>query len=878
MNRLQQLHQAGQAIWLDFLRRGLILGGELDRMIREWSLSGVTSNPSIFKKAIGGSTDYDVAIAQISLQERDPVDVFYELALADIQKAADVLGEVYQQTGGKDGFVSFELEASLAHDAEGSIAKAKELFGTLGRPNVMIKVPGTPEGISAVQDLTAAGVNVNITLLFSVGAYEQVAEAYIRGLERRLEAGHPLEAVASVASFFVSRVDSAVDPMLPASSPFKGKVAVANARVAYRRFLEVFSGPRWEKLAAAGAQVQRPLWASTGTKNPDYSDVLYVEELAGPDTVNTMPQHTMEAFLDHGVVRPEAVSEGLEEAGATLAALAELGIDLDEISARLVAEGIEAFEKDFKSLVQTLEKKIESVCAGRVRWSATLGPLQRRLEQQLAELESGDVVARIWRKDHTLWKPDPTEIADRLGWLRVADVMTERVDELEQFAKKALAGGFTDAVVLGMGGSSLVAEVFGSSFAGQGNGMAVSVLDSTHPATVARVRDSLDLAHTLFIVASKSGTTVESISHFGYFYDLLGNPEQFIAITDPGTRLERLARLMKFREVFVNRPDIGGRYSALSLFGLVPAVLAGVDLTALLDDAEEMACASHHCVPCAQNPGAWLGAVMGAGALAGRDKLTLVLPEAVQSLGGWTEQLIAESTGKEGRGILPVVGENLTGPHGYGSDRIFVSLGDAGGLEALASAGHPVVTIDYNGPIDLGGEFFRWEFATAVAGSILSINPFDQPDVASAKEATRQILTAGDFPEPAYENPGPLLESIKPGDYVAILAYLDRTGEAESALQQARLAIRDRYKVATTVGFGPRYLHSTGQLHKGGPNTGVFLQVVDEPPAPDLPVPDAGYTFGDLIRAQALGDHRSLGAAGRRVARVSRDALAEVAR
>ncbi|CAN5852324.1 bifunctional transaldolase/phosoglucose isomerase [soil metagenome] len=876
MNRLHQLHQAGTATWLDFLRRGLISGGELERMIDERDLTGVTSNPSIFKKAIGGSTDYDEAIAEISLEERDAIDVFYVLALKDIQDAATEFAPVYEKAEGKDGFVSFELESSLAHDAEGSIAKAKQLWAQFDRPNVMIKVPGTAEGVHAVEELTAAGVNVNITLLFSVKSYEKVAEAYINGLELRRDAGLPIDQVNSVASFFVSRVDSAVDALLPYDSPLKGKVAIANAKVAYQRFQQIFSGPRWEKLAAAGANVQRPLWASTGTKNPAYPDTYYVEELIGPNTVNTMAQQTMDAFLDHGNVKQNSVMSNFGEALKVLAGLADKQINLEEVAARLEIEGIEAFEKDFSSLLATLEQKIERVCAGRVRWEAKFGTeLESLVDTMVSEVADSAVVERIWRKDHTVWKDDPTEITDRLGWLTVAEAMLERVPELEEFTKNAKADGFTHALVLGMGGSSLVSEVFGNSFSVEG-GMELLVLDSTHPTTIARLRDSLPLDKTLFIVASKSGTTVESISHFGFFYELVNNPEQFVAITDPGTRLARLATLMGFRKVFLNRPDIGGRYSALSLFGLVPAALAGIDLYAILDDAEEMACASHHCVPVAQNPGAWLGIAQGIAATQGRDKITIVLPEEIRSLGDWIEQLIAESTGKEGRGIVPVVGEDLGPPEAYGRDRLFVSLGEVPGIEKLAAAGHPVIKIDYSRSTDLGGEFFRWELAIAVAGHILGINPFDQPNVARAKEVTKAILDSGKPEDPGTDDLRPLLDSIQAGDYVAILAYLDRTDETESALQTARLKLRDERKVATTVGFGPRYLHSTGQFHKGGPDTGIFIQVLDPDMGDDLAIPHATYSFGDLITAQALGDYRSLQQAGRRVARVTLEQLQEV--
>ncbi|MGH2717615.1 MAG: bifunctional transaldolase/phosoglucose isomerase, partial [Actinomycetota bacterium] len=852
----------------------------LQRLIDEDSLAGVTSNPSIFSKAIGGSTDYDSRIKELAeAGDPAPIDVFYDVALEDIGKAADLFRPAYDASGGRDGFVSFELEPKLAHDTDGSIAKARELFATLGRPNVLIKVPGTAEGVPAIEELTASGVNVNVTLLFSVARYEEVALAYVRGLERRLKAGEPIDRLASVASFFVSRVDTAVDGQLPDSSPLRGKIAVANAKLAYRRFREIFSGPRWEPLAAAGAGVQRPLWASTGTKNHAYSDVLYVEELVGADTVNTMPQATMDAFREHGQVRPGAVEEAVDQAQSMVTSLAGLGIDLAAITAKLEVDGIDAFTKDLRTLLGAIAEKIEHVREGRGRWTASLGDLVEPVERRLAAMAEGNVVSRMWRRDYTVWKPDPTEIENRLGWLSVPALMAERVTDLQAFAKQAVADGFTQAVHMGMGGSSLAPEVLRRTFGVAQGAIDLQVLDSTHPATIAAVEASLDLDHTLFIVASKSGGTLETMSHFHYFYDKVRSGDHFVAITDPGTSLEALAKERGFRATFINPDDIGGRYSALSLFGLVPAALIGADLSALLDAGEDMAHACDGCVPCGENPGAWLGAVMGEAALAGRDKFTVALAPGFETYGDWIEQLIAESTGKEGKGIVPVTGEDLADPGSYGSDRLFVALGDVGGdvgdaqLDALAGAGHPVVRIPIRQPADLGAEFFRAEFATAIAGSILGINAFDQPNVAEAKHATAEILEAGPVPDPGSDDLGALLAQVKPGDYIAIQAYLDRSPEAEEMLHRARLALRDRYQVATTVGFGPRFLHSTGQLHKGGPNTGVFIQIVDRDRSVDLPIPGAAYTFGTLIDAQSLGDLRSLRGRDRRVARITLDQL-----
>jgi transaldolase/glucose-6-phosphate isomerase len=877
MNPLLRLREAGQSVWLDFLRRSLISGGGLERLIREDGVSGVTSNPSIFGKAIGGSTDYDDAIRVIAEKNgRSPIEVFYDLALADVQMAADVFRPVYQETQGADGLVSFELEPRLAHDTRGSIESALELFERIGKPNVMIKVPGTDEGVPAVEELTALGVSVNITLLFSVEMYEKVAEAYIRGLERRLDAAEPVDRVVSVASFFVSRVDSVADGVLPEGSPLRGKVAIANAKRAYHQFRHLFSGERWARLGAAGARVQRPLWASTGTKNPEYSDVLYVEELVGPDTVNTMPEATLNAFRDHGVVRPVAAFEGMEEAETILSLLPEHAIDLDAITERLVEDGLLAFQVDLERLLGVIEEKLEDVRSGRARVSAELGSLAGRIERRLAQLERKDVVARIWRRDHTVWRPDPAEIVDRLGWLGMTTLMRDRVSELETFAKEVIGDGITTAVLLGMGGSSLAPDVLRRTLGVRDGFLDLHVLDTTHPATVARVERSLDLARTLFVVASKSGGTIETLSHLAYFFERAGGRGgQFVAITDPGSPLEALARSRGFRRIFLNPPDIGGRYSALSLFGLVPAALIGADLGALLEAAEEMACACDGCVPYGENPGTWLGAVMGEGARAGRDKLTLILPPELVSLGPWVEQLIAESTGKDGKGILPVTGEDLGLPIVYGPDRLFVVYGEHEGLEPLETRGHPVVRIA-DGTASLGAEFFRWEFATAVAGHVLGIHPFDQPDVEEAKRATRRILESGPGKAPGFDDLKALLGTLRRRDYVAIQAYLDPTVGTERSLQRARLAIRDRYRVAATVGFGPRFLHSTGQLHKGGPDTGVFVQVVDRARDADVSIPRASYTFGGLIDAQALGDLQALKARGRRIARVTIDQLEDV--
>jgi glucose-6-phosphate isomerase len=502
---------------------------------------------------------------------------------------------------------------------------------------------------------------------------------------------------------------------------------------------------------------------------------------------------------------------------------------------------------------------------------ANLGPIAGRVESALTDLDAQAVLARMRRPDHTVWSDDPTEITEpnRLGWLEVAADMARETGALRDFAASVAADGYTKAVLLGMGGSSLAPEVLQNTFGSAPDRLGLYVLDTTHPDAILDLRDTLELDKTLFIVASKSGSTIETMSQFRYFWDLIPDGAHFIAITDPGSGLQKLGEAHGFRRVFLNRPDIGGRYSALSYFGLVPAALIGADLDALLAQAAAMSAACE--APTAgQNPGAWFGAVMGEAALAGRDKLTLFLPPKIASFGDWVEQLLAESTGKEGKGIIPIVGEPAGLPQAYGPDRLFVAIGESTDLPGLEAAGHPVLRLPYHGPEQLGAEFLRWEFATAIAGQRLHINPFDQPNVQSAKDATSRILDEGVTRAPATPSIADVLSSVTSGDYICVLAYLPRNHVLQRELEALRLDLRDRYLVPTMLGFGPRYLHSTGQLHKGGPNSGVFILITDDANR-DAPVPGAPYTFDRLRTAQALGDLQSLLAAGRRVAHVHID-------
>ncbi|MDY7036502.1 MAG: bifunctional transaldolase/phosoglucose isomerase [Thermodesulfobacteriota bacterium] len=923
MSKLHELAQLGQSIWYDYIRRSFLTSGEFQELIDK-GIRGITSNPSIFEKAIAGSSDYDDDLRQL-MKEDKPVDKIYEvLALKDISLAADILRPVYEETNGLDGYVSLEVSPLLAYDTQKTISEAKRLFEALDRPNIMIKVPATPAGIPAITALIGAGVNVNVTLIFGLKNYKAVAEAYLKGLERlslegpSVAGGHKVDSIASVASFFVSRVDSAVDQALERKNhkELQGTIAIANAKAAYVEFQNIFSGARWEDLAKKGARAQRTLWASTGTKNPLYADTLYMEQLIGPETVNTVPPATLNSFFDHGTISP-TLTRGLEEATFQLDQIKALGIDLSEITKKLQNDGVTSFAKSFDSLMKSIFEKRSRLLIGKKGYSAVLGDFNSAVENSLMHIRDNKIMNRIWAHDYTVWKEDPAEIVNRLGWLHSPDVMRTAISEIYALVEEVRASGFTNALLLGMGGSSLAPEMFRFTFGVKKGYLNLIVLDSTDPGAVLEYADGLDFTKSLFIVSTKSGGTIETMSFMKYFYNHVSDavgPEKtgghFIAITDPGSGLESTAKELKFRKIFLNDPNIGGRYSALSFFGLVPAALIGMDIDSLLERTTVMACNSEgcNCPVAGDNAGAWLGAVIGELAKAGRDKLTLITSPAISHFGAWVEQLIAESTGKEGKGILPVDGESLAEAATYAKDRLFVHLRmendsthDAQ-LKELSDAGHPVVQINLRDLYDLGGECFRWEMATVVAGHLLGINPFDQPNVESAKVIARQMVSAyqreGRLPElaPTLETDGILvyasfsarnleeafntfLAQANLGDhrssgraYLTLQAYVKPSDDTYAALKELRTKFQLKNQIATTLGYGPRFLHSTGQLHKGDGGHGLFIQITADMQK-DCPIPDyvggeeSSISFGTLKMAQALGDRQALIDEGRSVIR-----------
>jgi transaldolase / glucose-6-phosphate isomerase len=925
-NRLKQLTKQGQSIWLDFIRRSYVRSGELKKLVDEDGLRGVTSNPSIFEKAIGGSDDYKEQMLEL-IQDRslDANGIYERLAIQDIQEACDVLKTVFEETAGRDGYVSMEVSPLLASDTEATVSEALRLWKAVDRANLMVKVPGTPEGIPAIRRLIAEGLNINVTLLFAVDAYKDVAEAYISGLEDHLEKNKELNGIASVASFFVSRIDGLIDSLLKDKikvaedekekaryQALLGKAAIANAKMAYQLYREIYTSDRWKKLATHGARPQRLLWASTSTKDPSYKDCLYVDELIGNETVNTLPLATLEAFRDHGIPE-ETLEKRMDESNNVLEQLERYGISLKEVTDKLLQEGVESFSVAFKKLLGAVDKERKAQLPAKIDTMSFKLPeeLQKEVDTAISEWQENGRTEMLWKKDANLWTG--TDEDKWMEWLDIVDEQLKDVEKFEHLAAEVKDAGFEFAVVLGMGGSSLCPEVMSLTFT-RGHGYPeLSILDSTNPEQILAKDNSLDLSETLFIVSSKSGSTLEPNIFMEYFLhrvkEKVGEDKagyHFIAVTDPGSKLEAFAKQEGFREIYYGKAAIGGRYSALSDFGMIPSAVMGLDVREFLNRASDMVEACKNADSVKDNPGVMLGIILGVAAAHGFDKLTIFTSSSISDLGAWLEQLIAESTGKEGKSIIPLDRELLGSPSAYGSDRIFVYLNVEGeadkmqeeALTALESNGHPVIRIVLDEKMALGEEFFRWEIATAVAGSIMGINPFNQPDVEASKIATKALTEAyektGELPveKPFFEENSlkfftdennlkdfdksekklsqvlkAHLDRIKEGDYFTVLGYLHMNEENERMLQNIRHAVRDSRKVATCLGFGPRFLHSTGQAYKGGPNTGVFLQITSDHEQ-DVDVPGHKYSFGIVVDAQAQGDLTVLSERERRLLRV----------
>ena len=906
----QDIKKTGQSLWLDNLSRDLLLSGGLSKFIRDRAVTGVTSNPSIFEKALTGEY-YQGPIKKMAAAGVTAEEIFEVLAVEDIQRAADLLRPVYEASEGRDGFVSMEVSPKLAFDAARTESEGLRLAERIGRKNLMIKVPATKEGLLAGENLLKKGLSVNFTLIFSVERYRSVTQAYTSAMSWRKKNSLPVSGMASVASFFVSRIDGAVDKQLKALPPgpatkLAGRAAIENSLLAYRLYRDLYYNPGF---LDTGLPPQRILWASTSVKDPSYRPSLYMEQLALDGSVNTAPESALEAYFAGGEINSDPLESRYSAAAAYFEEIKELGLDFNGILEGLEKDGIAKFASSHDDLLDRIRK--ETAAAGQEK------PVQNELPEtdataafkKLAEL---DFASRLWKKDAALWKKDAAAkkyIQGALGWLDIPFKMLPKAGEIEKFTAEIRAAGFTHAVLLGMGGSSLAPEVIRGIFQNP-KFPRLLVLDTTDPAWIESVRGEIDLKRTLFIFASKSGGTIEPSSHFKYFWSLVKKSgvkdpgRNFMAITDSGTGLEKLAKEKKFLKVFINPSDIGGRFSALSYFGMVPASLCGADIKKLLGRAIDTAnlCKNRDIM---ENPGALLGALMGSLTLQGRDKLTLIMPEKFKYLGLWVEQLVAESTGKEAKGITPVCLEPLMEPDKYQSDRFFVHTKMRGvvpavtqaRIDAIKKAGHPVYTLNIQDPYDLGSEFFRWEVATAAAGALLEINPFDQPNVQEAKALTMKVLAqyaekgkksspkpdfsadrvevyasgalkAGGKPIASYDDVfWTLFSSLGEKEYIGLLAYLPNAPKVEAELIKLRESLTLYTSSACTLSYGPRYLHSSGQLHKGGPDNAFFIILTNQA-RKDIIIPGEKYTFWQLETAQALGDFEALDSKNRRVLRL----------
>ncbi len=907
MNRSIQLFSQGQSIWYDNIQRKLLLSGEMGQWIKDGKIYGVTSNPTIFNNAISKSNDYDAAIQTMTWSGLSSTQILDQLSREDIQMAADLFAKLYTKTNGLDGYVSIEVNPLFARDSERTIEEAKRLWNMVDRPNIMVKIPATKEGLPAITAALADGINVNVTLIFSLQRYEEVIDAFLSGLEIRVEKGFAIDKLASVASFFVSRVDTKVDQYLTdliqnnnqveECSALLGKAAIANARLAYQIYLAHRKSRRFGALEKKGARFQRPLWASTSTKNPNYRDVIYVEELIGAYTVNTVPPQTLLALLDHAEIQ-DRISRNIRSAKQIPERLMRIGISMEKVTRELEEEGVKSFSDAYNTCLESIEKR-------KVEFLKQSGVLNLETQARVNLLRDERFIERMYEQDPSLWSDDPfeqIEIKKRLGWLFLPQTSRQWIPEIYKFRDQILTEGYKSIVLLGMGGSSLAPELYSQVFRSQ-NQLQLLIVDLTDPDQVRKITHKIKPETTLFLVASKSGGTVEVNAFLDYFWKWtkkkcgVNTGSHFVAITDPSTSMEKTALARNFRRIFLADPTVGGRYSALSIFGLLPAGLIGIDLEKIIDQAEKMHLLCKPSVPAEANPGLVLGALLGQAGLGRKDKLTILCDPGDESFADWLEQLIAESSGKQGRGIVPIVREKPLANQYYGEDRVFVYLRRTGKYDTfiarLQKYNFPALVYTISDVYNFAGEFYKWEVAIAVASSVIRVNAFDQPDVQDNKTRTVQKMEgyalSGKFDEPKpdwvtekiqaftsgnihltgattiKEVMNRFIASAQKNDYFAINAYLPYDPAVSKAIGLLRIYLQKNTRLATTRGFGPRFLHSTGQIHKGGANTGLFIQITAKP-TKDLATGET--TFGVLERAQALGDFESLQARNRRILRL----------
>ena len=898
MTDIQELNQQGQSVWLNYLRRAMLESGQLRHLIETMGIQGITINPAIFERAITYSADYDQVLTQL-LAEGLPIKQMYEaLVIDDVQRAADCLHPIFEATKGRDGFVSLPLDPALADDVVGLIAMTRHLLHEANRANVMIEIPATEAGIAAIRQLFAEGTSVHVTHVFSQAVYEQVAQAYLDGIEAYLDEYSVWRIVpSSVVSVAISQVDNVVDELLDGTGrpDLQGEAGLALAKILHSRQRFIFSGSRWEKLMRRGVQIQRLLWTRLTPKSFVYPDTHYVGALLGANTVLNVSPGMFNA-LRHRERPVNTLTAHVTLAYAHFDRLAEVGIDMKSVLADLQARSFAAYQTAYERLVASTARKRNEMEAEWEPMVVEVGTQATAVTESLQNMCDNRIMGRIWTHDHTVWQEQPHQIKDRLGWLHIMDVMQENVDRLQSFTQSLVNQGFDRAVFIGMGGYTQAATMYNDIFANTNQShLKLDVLTTIDPDALLHHAEQMNLQKTLFVIVSKVGKTLETISLFKYFYNWVVNAlgeaeagQHFIAITNPGSPLVTIARDYHFRQVFIDDPHINGRFTALSYSGLVPAALTGVDLDKLLNRAQAMSCnaSSCNCPLTGDNLAAKLGTLIAEMAKTGHDKLTFIISPAIAPLGDWIEQLIAASTGKQGVGILPVVGEDIGSPEAYGDDRLFVYLKLAGDntfdqpVHVLQQSGFPLVQLQLRDLYDVGGQIFLWQMATAVAAHHLGIHPFDQPDIEANKQLTDLLIqgyqATGDLPPDNFspltaESLQEFLALAQPGDYISLQAFLTPTPAVQKSLHTLRMQLQRQTGMATTITYGPHILHTTGQLHKGG-GKGLFIQLISDVSI-DISIPAGlGYpitqlTFGKLRQIQAYSDAQTLQKARRQVLR-----------
>ncbi len=920
MNAIKQATRLGQAFWLDNLTRKLVRDGDLKRRISEQAITGVTSNPAIFDQAIGLGGEYDDDVRRLVQDGHTIPEVYETLAVDDVQRACDLLKPVFQESDGTDGFVSLEVSPRLAQAGPDTLNEVKRLWFRVDRPNVMIKIPGTPAALAVLESAVHAGINTNITLLFSPALFVKFLEAHMAGLEKRLSDGLAVRPVASVASFFVSRVDTLVDRLLgqrwmqTADPGYRmrlarlfGKAGVANARLAFRELLFVRAGARWQNLERKGARPLRVVWASTGQKDPLLSPLLYIESLLGPDTVVTATEKTLDAFAARGRAQIALNEKGIAEAQTISGELSEFGINLEAVADDLQQEGISKFVEPYERLMVALSEK-RALFVGKKANQQDVGPI-RLVAPALAALSARRYSERLFARDGTLWTDDiesAKRVENSLGWVDGHNLFRPRVEEIRSFADGVRQDGFKHVVMLGTGANTLPAEIAWGAFGNARGWPDLLILDNTDPTAVRAVEAQIDLAKTFFLVVGKSGTNLETLSFYKYFYDRLlvsgveGLGRRFAAITDSHSWLAREAIAKKFRQCYLNPTTVSSPFAAFSYLGLVPTALLGLDIQALLDRARAFAVAAGPGIPEPSNPALQLGASLALLAKGGRDKLTFFLSPNISSFASWAEHVIVHTTSKDGQGIVPVIGEPLGPPRSYGNDRVFLHIthrgsakkGEAKRVAALEKAGHPVIRVTLTDRMGLAEECVRWQLALVCTGLLLGVNPFADPSEGEGRKNTEELLrqwaadrrfpkekpTAetgsvrvyGELPRKAGSADAAvsdfLRETPKNG-YIGILAFFRRTAARDKALALFRTTLGERFKVATTLAHGPRFLHTTAPLYKCGPENASLLLLTTEEDR-DAPIPGHDYGFAVLHEAQALGELQAIRNRGRRVLRL----------